>query len=239
MKAWQIFTHSLRQITGNFGAALRVSALPYLFVALVTGLFVLIAVQLEQGRETPAGFAIGFILGFVVVIVATAIAAVNWHRHILLNEPVGWVPNIRRDRLQPYILTALGVGLLFTVIFGVVGLVGYMLGLVGLVVAVPLFLLATAISFRASTALPARALGVNGGVSDAMAATAGATGTLVALSVIYILFSLLVGIVVGMFSLIPVVGVLADLAMNWFNTILGLSILTTLYGHYVEGRELV
>ena len=39
MKAWQIFTHSLRQVFGNMGAAVRVSLIPYL--ALIVAAIVL------------------------------------------------------------------------------------------------------------------------------------------------------------------------------------------------------
>ena len=164
--------------------------------------------------------------------------AVNWHRYVLLNEPVGWLPQVRMDRILAYFGTALLVGIITFVVATVIVLVAGALGAIGWLIGIPLFVVVFALSLRLSTALPGAALGQGGGLSGSMAATTGATGTLIALTLIYFGASILVGIVVGLLSMIPLLGVLINLGFQWIAMLVGLSILTTLYGHYVEKRTL-
>ena len=41
------------------------------------------------------------------------------------------------------------------------------------------------------------------------------------------------------FDRIPVVSIIWDIAVTWLVTMVGVSILTTLYGHYIQKRPLV
>lgn len=245
MKAWQIFTHSLRQVFGNMGAAVRVSLVPFLgliVVAIVLGGGMMMSMmgRMEQGMEGGMGGG-GVVLALLMVVIYVAVftmIAVNWHRYVLLNEPVGWLPQVRMDRILAYFGTALLVGIITFVVATVIVLVAGALGAIGWLIGIPLFVVVFALSLRLSTALPGAALGQGGGLSGSMAATTGATGTLIALTLIYFGASILVGIVVGLLSMIPLLGVLINLGFQWIAMLVGLSILTTLYGHYVEKRTL-
>lgn len=245
MKAWQIFTHSLRQVFGNMGAAVRVSLVPFIglivaFIVLGGGMMFSMMGRMEQGMEGGMGGG-GILLMLVLIVVYVGVftmIAVNWHRYVLLNEPVGWMPQVRMDRMLAYFGTALLVGLITVIIAVIVAVIASVIGAVGWIIAVPVLLVMVAFSFRLSTALPGAALGQGGGVSGSMAATAGQMGTMVVLTLIYFAASLICGIVVGLLSMIPVLGILINLAFQWLAMMVALSMLTTLYGHYVEKRDL-
>ncbi|MBC2836056.1 threonine dehydratase [Paragemmobacter straminiformis] len=245
MKAWQIFTHSLRQVFGNMGAAVRVSLVPFVglivaFLVLGGGMMFSMMGRMEQGMEGGMGGG-GIVLMLVLIVVYIGVftmIAVNWHRFVLLNEPVGWMPQVRMDRILAYFGTALLVGLIMAVLFLMVGLLVSLTGMVGIIVGIPVFVLLVSQSFRFTTALPGAALGQGGGISGAMAATSGQWLTLLGLTVIYLAASIVVGLVAGLLSMIPLLGILIYIAFQWAAMMVGLSILTTLYGHYVEGRAL-
>lgn len=245
MKAWQIFTHSLRQVFGNKGAAVRVSLVPFvgLFVAFIVlggGMMFSMMGRMEAGMKGGMG-AGGIVMMLVLIAIYIGVftlIAVNWHRFILLNEPVGWLPQVRTGRMMAYFGTALLVGLITFGVALIIVLVAASLGAIGWLIGLPLFVVVVALSFRLSTSLPGAALGQGGGIAGSMAATKGQTGTLVALTLIYFGVSVLCGIVVGLLSLIPVLGILISLAFQWLAMMVALSMLTTLYGHYVEKREL-
>ncbi len=245
MKAWQIFTHSLRQVFGNMGAAVRVSLVPFIgliVVALVLGGGLMFSMMGRTDHGMDSGIGGGGVLLMLVLIVVYVgvftMIAVNWHRYVLLNEPIGWMPQVRMDRILAYFGTALLVGLITFVGAMIVVVIAGAIGAIGWIIGIPVFVLIVAFSFRLSAALPGAALGQGGGLSGSMAATAGQMGTMIALTLIYFAASLICGIAVGLLSMIPVVGILINLAFQWLTMMVALSILTTLYGHYVEKREL-
>jgi hypothetical protein len=97
-----------------------------------------------------------------------------------------------------------------------------------------------ALLFRLSNVLPAAAIGVPLGIGQSWEKTAGSTGTmivlafLVAAGVFIIDLPVTLGLLQGYW---PVMIWL--LASNWVKWIVGISLLTTIYGHYVEGRPLI
>jgi len=110
---------------------------------------------------------------------------------------------------------------------------------VGVVLGVPVLLGMLTLNWRLSAALPGAAVEGGHGLADALAATRGQWPTLLALSAIYLGAAVAVGLLVGLLSFLPVIGALVELAANWAGMMVGLSVLTTLYGHYIEGRPLV
>lgn len=245
MKSWQIFTHSLRQVFGNLGTAVRVSLVPFvglIVLALVLGGGMMVSMmgRMEQGMTggVGSGAIVLMVLLVVVYVGVVTMIAVNWHRFVLLNEPVGWLPTVRTGRIIAYFGTALLIGLITAVAAGLIVFVSVSVGSIGWLIGIPLFVVFFALCFRLSAALPGVALGQGGGISGSIAATAGQTGTLVALTLIYFGASILFGLVAGLLSLIPLIGFLINIAFQWLAMMVALSILTTLYGHYVEKREL-
>lgn len=242
MKAWAIFVHSVRQVFGNLGAALRVSVVPFLLVLVIAGGAMALGMQGSGGMMSPA-MVLPMLLIVAIYVVALVSIAVNWHRHILLAEPVGWVPALRGGLVLAYlgrvILVALAMAVVGMVAFGLVMAVsGQQVG-VGVVLGVPVLLGMLTLNWRLSAALPGAAVEGGHGLADALAATRGQWPTLLALSAIYLGAAVAVGLLVGLLSFIPVIGALVELAANWAGMMVGLSVLTTLYGHYIEGRPLV
>jgi hypothetical protein len=87
--------------------------------------------------------------------------------------------------------------------------------------------------------MPGAALDGGAGIGDAWAATKGEWPAMLSLALGFLLVSILLGLLAAVLAIVPVVGIVAQLAVNWFIGMLGLSILTTLYGHYIEKRPLV
>ncbi|CAN1560806.1 hypothetical protein MCELHM10_02636 [Paracoccaceae bacterium] len=257
MKGVAIFLHSLRQVTGNLPSAIKVSALPYAVQFLVT-FFLTRPDKIAAMANDPAAMMAGGpsliaqLLSFLVIFATSVWMAVAWHRFVLRNEsPSSFVPPIDPDRMLGYFLRSLGVGVicfLLLIVFGfVAGLVGgavaYATGstfILLLVVAILVYFPVFVIAYRLMTALPAPAVADEAGPFMAgWDATKGQNETFIGLGVISALVIFANGFIV--FNLVGASTVLFlawTLAFNWFATMVGLSILTTLYGHYIEKRAL-
>jgi len=95
------------------------------------------------------------------------------------------------------------------------------------------------IGYRLALILPASSVDKRLGLGEAWAATSGATGDIVVLALISAVAAVVIGLPSLVFTgpLLPL-GILWDAAVTWLSLMVGISILTTLYGHYVEGRPL-
>ena len=255
MKAWRIFRHSVRQVTGNLPTALRVSLVPMAVqvAVLVAMMAVIVAFSpMIESSGPDLGLILGFLAGVVVVAITALWIAVAWHRFILMGEaPRGWIPAFHGARLWAYFLRSLGQALvtgLVAVILGmVVGFVVDLLfptdeGVVKLTAIVLLvFLPVLTLGLRLWAGLPGAAIDGGQGFGAGWDATEGATGTLLALTGIGILAQLglsLVGSALD-YANLWILSAAWQLVVSWLVTMVGVSVLTTLYGHYVEGRPLV
>ena len=262
MHGIQIFTHSLRQVFGNLGAALRISAV---LTLVQFGLFFALGLQVvysaDGGRAMMMNGTFPFgrlaLLGLISGIISLWIA-VAWHRYVLLEETPGAViPTWNGSRIWSYFVTGLLIfliGLAATIVtallagalagFGVAamgmarpgghGIAG---GVAGSVVGVATMLY---IFFRYSPALPASALGKPLGLSAAWRTMAGKGGTLIMLTIVSTLFSVaIIFVPAQVFGPGSIIGLVIGLIAQWINLMVGISVITTLYGHYVERRALV
>ena len=93
--------------------------------------------------------------------------------------------------------------------------------------------------FRLSPVLPAIAVGQDMSFGDALAATRDSGATLFGLAGLMILGSLLLQMPT-ILSGDPgsVISLVYGIVVGWFATMIGVSLLTTVYGHYVEGRAI-
>lgn len=252
MKGWQIFVHSLRQVFNNFDGALRVSGVLYL-VQVVVGLLFGGSLTFSAGNMMNGGPGAGFFLGMLIVLLVALVTsfwiAVAWHRYVLLGEKPAILPTFRGDLIWAYLLKSLGYGLILIVVGaiwgGLVGLaVGSLLGnsvvLTMIVMAVLIYLPVLVIAFRVSSDLPAAALGVQRPFLSGWAATEGQTGDLVGLAAIAVVFGVGLQLLGGfVFGQIGVLAIIWSLLVGWVQMMVGVSVLTTLYGHYIEKRALV
>lgn len=259
--AFQILRHAFYIIFHNFGAALKASVGPYLLLVLAglgvfyaTGLSSVDWATLEAGAGIPAAdlSPLGLFLIFPLFIFGLFVfgwVAVAWHRYILLEEPIGVLPAVSGRPIWAYIGRAIGYGLLLLLVGIPVGFVATLIGIPlaqsgnFVVAAIPFLLVVVLMSylwFRIAIALPSIAVGKPMRLDEAWGATSPLKGTIFGVTVLLIGFNFLAGIGVGLGgAILPVIGTLLDLFVNWLTLMLGVSILTTFYGHLVEKRPLI
>lgn len=257
MKGMQIFLHSVRQVTGNFEGALRVSLVPYAiqfaFAYLVAGPALMSgAAGPDQFGQFGAGTVLVPLLVLLVVLLTSIWSAVAWHRFVLKGEsPSGWIPDFNGSRIWAYFLRSLGIVLLIMIASFPLGMLAGMIAmpffsdtgpnltamaLIGLITYLPM----AVISYRLSTALPSTALDTAEAFSAGWEATKGESAAILGLSVITVAGYLAVSaLAFWLFGGIFILSLIWDLAFGWFAIMVGLSILTTLYGHYIEKRPMV
>ena len=254
MKGWDILAHSLRQVLGNLEGALRVSAVLYLGQIAVG---VLLAGGMFMGAGGPqailrngfsGGLAFSILLVLVVSVFASLWIAVGWHRYILLGEKAELVPTFRGDRIWAYFLRGLGYTLVL-IVAGAVwgGIVGYGLSavfggstplmLIGFAFLIQLPIMVFA--FRMMAGLPGAALGADVDFMAGWKATAGHTSDIVGLVVLIVIALIGVQLISWVLGHVVILNVIFAVIVGWVQTMVGVSILTTLYGHYIEQRPLV
>ncbi|UWQ18121.1 hypothetical protein [Jannaschia sp. M317] len=244
MLSWNIFRRALTLIIDNIGAALRVSALPYGVLVVVSLYFVGSADVMSVTTLDPTGGDLPDIPdGFIGALLITSLAqlfaflwiAVAWHRYVLLEEGgATWVPPFHGDLMLGYFGRSFLLGLM---VFGVVIGVSMTLGLVVPAMAIPVsFVLATIVTYRCGMILPAGAVGRSLKIGDAWEATKGQSGTMVLLALLTYALSLLLQVPTMLDGEVGVISTIYGLVVGWFLLLVGVSILTSLYGHLIEGR---
>lgn len=249
MIAWNLFKHAFGMFWRNLGAAAKISLIPFALIVVVYALVFggMMATARSGGEPSPGAFVLGVPVMIVVGLALGTAVAVNWHRFVLLNEPANWLPQIRAGRIFAYILRVLliglGLGLIMAVAMMPAALMGAAVGqagaVLGMVVTVAIFVFGFAAYWRLSASLPGAALDGGASIGDTWRATQGSFGTFLLLTLILMGFGLLIGLAQVVLMMIPLLGVLIYIAAQWFFTMLGLSLLTTIYGYYVEKRDLV
>ncbi len=260
MLGFRILIHSIRMVLGNIKEALQISLVPaslallifYLLAYLVLGPDV--AGQLANGKTVhygsgypapPPGFALFFLPVMVIGGLVVLWILVSWHRFILLEEyPRGWIPRFRFDRVMAY----LGHSLMLLIVGLIVGVVVLLANFVILTVLPSPFavvsmvvgwLVTIVIIYRFLIVLPATAIGRPLTMTQAWEATAGATVTVIVLLLSSLLFQFLIQFVFALFAQISVIGPLLVLVPSVLVLpLINVSILTTMYGVFIEGREI-
>lgn len=249
MKGWQIVKHSMRQVFGNMNGALQVSAVLFLAqyaIGLVLGVGMM---SMAPGQGMGMGFGVSALVVLVVVVITGLWIAVAWHRYVLLGEDAGFMPKFLGPQIWAYFLRGLAYGLILVVIGGIWGaIVGAALGsmmmgnFMGWMIAMAVFvqLPIVVIAFRLSTDLPSAALGAGHAFFSGWQATKGQTMDIAVMAVILVGLNLAANILGFMvFGFIPVINLVWNLVIGWLQMMISVSVLTTLYGHYIEKRELV
>lgn len=255
-----LFVHSVRLVLNDWRNALRISGLLYLVYAIPNLLFRLLypapppaAVDNLTEAEAMAAASQALatapiaIVSSILGIVAFVWIAVAWHRYVLLDElPERQLPPFDGARLFRYFLYSLGI---FVLAFIVAVVVGAVAGLVFAIIPPLLFLAALlalaaglVVGYRLAPLLPATAVGQPLTFSAAWEATKGATGAIVVLAIVSAIASFVIDLPAVILGLGGQVGTFLALlwlmATEWVKMLVGVSILTTLYGHYVEGRAI-
>lgn len=257
MQGWNIFIHSARMVFGNLGAALRISGVLYAAYMVINAYFLLtysddlliLQKTMEAGiipPTLPSGLFPTMILNFVVGLLSSLWIAVLWHRFVLLSEvPQSVFPPLYAGMIAAYLGKTIQLSLLLA-------LVGVMLGmLLGLALgpllggfaasAIPLTLLGVLlfVSYRLGLVFPAVAMEAPVSFKTSWDKTQAAAGSIGQLAIIAVVFVLLIQIPSNMNpDPTSVVNLIYSYVIGWIAMMVGISVLTTLYGIYVEGREL-
>jgi hypothetical protein len=241
VKGVQLFLHSVKQVFGNLGAAIRISGLLFV-IQLIVSLLVIRYVLGTTGE--PAGLFLVSIILLLFSLFVSLWIAVAWHRFVLrVERPGAFLPAFHGARMLAYLGYSIVIGVALAIVVMVLSFLVAQVAPVnnamvrllgGLVVFVPVFLLA----LRLSPLLPAAALGDGLSLGDAWGATKGATGDLLVLAFLAALASVVIDLpAFGLTGAMPL-AMTWSLITAWIKTMVGASILTTIYGHYVEGRPL-
>ncbi|KJZ19395.1 hypothetical protein [Loktanella sp. S4079] len=256
--AFQIIRHAFAMIFGNLGQALRVSVGPYaLMIAIyfiafrVSGVWeainqISMGGRFEQGQFDPSGGTIiltAAVLLFTTLFV-TAWFAVSWHRFILLEEYSGLLPAVSGRPINAYIFRTLLCGLILVgaAIAGllIISAVSAVSGGLSAILGIALTVVLSVVWFRIGVSLPSVAVGKPVKVSEAWQATAPLNGTIFGIVAIIVIINLVAGLAVqGLYQVGPILGSLVDICVQWVTLLIGVSVLTTLYGHVIEGRALI
>jgi hypothetical protein len=254
MKAWQIFTHSVRQVFGNMEAALRVSGVLYLAQVMMQLVIIgtlLTKTEAERQAMVMGGkfpFA-GLAIFFIIALVSGLWIAVGWHRYVLTEEQPGIVPQLHADRMLGYFGNGLMIGLVMIIPAILASMIaglfagpmmsnGHM-GMATMIMAVIMLPLG-AIFLRMSSMLPGTALRAGVLRINGWEATKGETPTFFGLALIGLVAQWLIGMIgSAVFGSLPILAFAWQALTGWVVMMVGISILTTLYGHYIEKRPLV
>lgn len=252
-RATALFAHALNMLFHSPATTLRVILPAILWVigaAALAGVLAGDALALMQApsEETPPpmGQVLVLMACGLVGVLGYALMAILWHRHVLLHDSGA-------ERVHPgtalfwrYIwravvlgfaqfLAALPIGLGMLLLSGLTGSSPAALMLIGLVAGVAFLWIA----LRLSLVLPAAAMGQAMALRDSWQVTAPLAGTLWALAVLLAVVNTLLGVISGL--LMPDdmgLRLLLDTLLYIIEGLVFVSVLTTLYGHLVEGRAL-
>ena len=254
--AFKILLHTFRMIFGNIGQALKVSVGPYIVLLLAITTLLLVATSISG--DSIGGLPILMLFIFPLALFVTAWVAVAWHRFILLEEYTKILPTVSGRPIWPYAGKAVLLGLI--IIFIAVPLM-YIIGALGLgavfgpmnyasptgqsstflalIIFAAVLVVMSVISLRLGIALVGTALGKPLGFGEAWAATKKVNGIIFGVSVLLVLLNTVPGMVLSQLLIFaPVVISVLNIALSWLTMMLGISVLTTIYGHVIEERPL-
>jgi len=247
-----IFLHAIQMVLNNLPVAIRISAVLMGVQFAVVMLFgnAYVAPAVAPGELPGGGSVLAAVISFAIVALTSLMVAVAWHRFILREEvPAGPVPAINGAALVSYIIAGLILGLIVILVAIPVGIVvgllfapvaissggepGVVIGFLALTLT---YLPIAYVVYRISPILPSAALEARMPLKEAWYATGTSGAAFVVLTVVSVLAGLLLN---APAAILPgILGSVWSFLANWVSILVGASVLTTIYGHYVEGRPL-
>jgi hypothetical protein len=252
----RLFWHAVQMVVNNWQAALRIALFPVLLSVMATiVLNVVTGADLMSlwagyigmdGMEGPvmlASFASFIIYGVICIWIT-----VYWHRYILLEElPNSFVYWADWGTIWAYLLWAFLLALMVAIPLMIPGIIltialtmmfgGYELA-TEVIIIVFLFVL-TIITLRVSIVLPALAIRRKMSVREGWKAGAGHMPAFALIAFIEILIGYATEVVPSYLGAgVPLLGFLLSTVLNISLLIVSVSVLTTIYGHFVEERPL-
>jgi len=206
----------------------------------------------EGGQHQVPGSPLallGFLIVLLLVLFVSGWVAVSWHRFVLLEEYPALLPSLSDKPIWPYV----GKTLLLAIVMLIVSIpLGFVLGfalvpfvsdptsagamIAGFGIGLILGTLLSWLWLRWGLILPATAVGRPLTMSESWNATKPLSGAIFTAVLILIALNLVVSLVIGLVLGDNIVTAILGLIVNWISLMVGISILTTLYGHVIEGR---
>jgi len=258
MNGLTIFTHSIRQVVGNLGMAARISGGFWLLMILAAFAY---GFLVTLSKSNFLGIVLGIAL-LIFLVWGISMVAVVWHRYILLEErPNGFLPTREGLNIWPYFWYGIGIALIVIVAIGLLLLAATLVMDAKEILAAfdqnnvsmaprdmalrfAVGLLSSLIYLRLALILPAVALSEQLTIRESWSETKGYSmailGVAVLLTLLNTVASFLFGVVQFAVQGAPFLVLLvtfAFLLFQWFYFMLNISILSTLYGHIVQKRE--
>ena len=241
MKAWKLLRQSVLQLCKNFLDTMKISGFLYGVIAILRrGYEIYFGISFDQALLVWPSAWILLILPIVIILWIS----VAWHRYILLKQaPRAFIPEFYFKPTLVYfqksvlmvLLASLPMLLLFLPYWMYQD--AYPYTLIGVLVLSFLLLVpfCAIILFRLTPLLSAAALGHDLGLKAAWTVTRGQTLTL------FFLFAPPFGALVFFAQLnqeVTLLSFLQETVLGWVGVMLWTSLVTTVYGHYVEKRSL-
>lgn len=253
--AGDAFGHALSSVRNNLAVAFDLSWRWYIVIAITLLISTVFQyVSMRGGTAPQFGIILGLVAGLISLLAFSSIA-VNWHRYILLDELPRGAEYFRVDNLtMRYFGNLL---LLFLFIFLIAMVVVIPLAIAGALTGAEVFftilsvLIALPIAgtafMRWGVKLPAIALGRDDmGFPAAWRLTDGNNGGIFLVFLLNALITFGVGIAFGLVVLLinamspglaMIIEFIGQLVLNWLLSILGITLLTSLYGFFAENRN--
>ncbi|MFV1529341.1 MULTISPECIES: hypothetical protein [unclassified Phaeobacter] len=249
MIGWTLFLHSVSMVQRNVPQLMRIFLVPSLIAMgiaylAIGGLLGDIGLQARGFDRNMFLSVLWRIVGLWLVIgLIGTWTVVAWHRYILLEEhPRGWLPALHKAEMGNYILGLIKLFFIGMLFFSVLALIGpaliQSLGMLGLYLLLAAGALIAIFMFRFALVLPAAALGKPIGVSESLALTTGAFGTLFVLGLCLFGLQLVAELILFLVADAVLIAMVLEIAFSVVLAILNISALTTLYGYYVEKRAI-
>lgn len=244
----KIIAHSFNMLMHKPAVTLRIYAVPMIlsYITLLVGGYVTFgqpaSLLIDQEIEVTNSFDLStfFLVTLTIVIAAFygVWAAVGWHRYALLGEEPGpFFPSFFLGRIAAYIGTSILLGFCIVVGFVFLAFISQPLAWLGVAGALIGAALICTLGVGICTILPGTAIQSPVTIPVAFDKIFSELPTIVfigcSLAIIAVAPPYLAGLS-GNLTVMAVVGVLTDLVF----AILSLSILTTLYGTWYQGRNL-
>lgn len=254
----RLFWHAVWMVFTNLVSMVQIFALPLLFSVAVMmafsayiglGPFFFFSGQHVRFNNMSAGFVAVFFCAFLVIWVALMNGVVHWHRYILLGEaPRALMLRLSWRQAAKYILGGILIILLLILPFWLLGMVagkiaigfakdGNLLVAQGIMLALTLFF--TAIFLAFSPILPANAIDRNIKISDVLSAMTGTLGTLIVCAIGLLAVEWASDFLVRQLAMLNMkVAGIVGIVVQMVTAMIGVSLITTIYGHFVEERPL-
>lgn len=249
--SFAILRHALLMVWDNRVVAFRIALPLIVFMVFLNYVFLSLTPQVPNQTDglpeadmiealTPSTGGITAQLALVLAqVIVSAWVVVRWHRYVLMPE-AGHAPTPPIDRVLAYVLVMIQIALLLVFSVMLVALASSILGALGAALMFVLVLVIYTFAVRLSIALPAAAIGAPLGLRRALAVTEGHSMVIFGVIVLALLISLVLLLpVLGLTIILPAIlhPMLNGVLSGMYAIITG-SILTTLYGVYVEKRRL-